>query len=221
MQPQYIKRWADRKLLTSTAPVKPDLKQARAELKKATGVSISKPVKLIVPAGSANELADAQLIASELSAIGMNVQVQTPSVAEFNNDLGLGSYDMAIQYTTGTGDSPFWMYYLDFSDLLYKPVGQYSYTNWARYQNGTLNSLLASYKHAAKIANQVAVMKKAEAIIARDVPVVPLYNSDWWEEYNTSEFTGFPSKQDPYDLGSPFVGNLNANLNAALRIHLK
>jgi peptide/nickel transport system substrate-binding protein len=38
----------------------------------------------------------------------------------------------------------------------------------------------------------------------RDVPVIPTTESVQWYEYNTGQFTGWPTESDPYALPAPW-----------------
>ncbi|MDT4873724.1 hypothetical protein FQZ97_1089840 [compost metagenome] len=50
-------------------------------------------------------------------------------------------------------------------------------------------------------------MDKAQLIVAEAMPIIPVYNSPSFFEYNTSRFTGWANADDPKF--SPVVSNAN------------
>ena len=48
-------------------------------------------------------------------------------------------------------------------------------------------------------------MGQIQMIFVNEAPVLPLFPGPDWYEYNTTRFTGFPTKEDPYAPGPPFT----------------
>jgi peptide/nickel transport system substrate-binding protein len=223
VMPGYAKKWGNTAALKS-APVRANITAAKAELAKAKGVDVSKPMNIYVVSGWSDWVTSIQLIATELKAIGMNLTVQPLQFGDYLTNLQQGKFDMAISWTTGDGNSPYYIYYEDFSNATgyYAPTGQTAGANWGRYSNPKLNSLVTAYGKTTKTSQQVALMKQAQSVIASDVPAIPLMFSGNWYEYNTKRFAGWPSAKNPFDWPMPFAyGQGNGNLDVALHIHLK
>jgi len=47
-------------------------------------------------------------------------------------------------------------------------------------------------------AGQVDIIKKVEAAMIKDVPIIPTTESVDWFQYNTSDIDGWPTKDNPY-----------------------
>lgn len=223
VMPGYAKNWGD-KTAMKAAPLRPNIAAAKAELAKAKGVDVSKPMTIYVVSGWSDWVTSVQLIAEQLKAIGMNLTVQPLQFGDYLTNLQQGKFDMAISWTTGDGNSPYFIYYEDFSNAsgYYAPVGQTDTANWGRFSNTTLNNLIAAYGKTTKASQQVLLMRQAQRVIANSVPAIPLMFSGNWYEYNTKRFAGWPSAKNPYDWPMPFgYGHGNGNLDVALHIHLK
>ncbi|HEX6509888.1 MAG TPA: ABC transporter substrate-binding protein [Chloroflexota bacterium] len=221
--PGYIKKWGD-STAVKAAPSKANITAAKAELAKATGVDISKPMDINVVSGWSDWVTSVQMIATQLKAIGMNLTVQPLQFSDYLQKLQTGSFNMAISWTAGEGNSPYYLYHDDFSTIppTYAPIGQTATANFGRFKNTALDKLINQYSKTTIASKQVSIIKQAERIVAANVPVVPIMNSANWYEYNTKKFVGWPTAKNPYDLPPPWVyGHGNGNLDVVLHVHLK
>jgi len=223
IMPGYVKKWGDTTALKA-APKTANVTAAKAELAKAKGVNISKPMKLYVVSGWSDWVTSVQIIADELKQIGMNVTVAPLQFSDYLQNLQLGKFDMAISWTAGEGNSPYYIYHDDFSTNpgTYAPIGQTAAANFARYKNSTIDKLVADFGQTTKSSQQISIIKQAERIVASQVPAVPIMFGANWYEYNTRQFTGWPTAKDPYDLAAPWAyGHGNGNLDVILHVHPK
>jgi peptide/nickel transport system substrate-binding protein len=223
VMPGYVKKWGDPTALKA-APAHADLTAAKAELAKASGVNVSKPMTIYVVSGWSDWVTSVQIIATELKAIGMNLTVQPLQFSDYLTHLQTGKFDMAISWTTGAGNSPYFLYHDDFSTAAghYAPIGQTATDNFARFKNSTVDKLVAEIAQTTKSSQQISLMKQAERILAKDVPIVPIMFGANWYEYNDKPFAGWPSAKNPYDLPAPWAyGSGNGNLDVILHVHLK
>jgi peptide/nickel transport system substrate-binding protein len=60
-----------------------------------------------------------------------------------------------------------------------------------------VDKLLDQYATADE-AGQVDIIKKIEAAMLKDVPMIPTTESVDWFQYNTSDIQGWPTKDNPY-----------------------
>ena len=67
--------------------------------------------------------------------------------------------------------------------------------------------LLNKYTQIKDPAEQKAIMDKLQLIVAEAMPIIPVYNSPSFYEYNTSRFTGWADAENPKY--SPVVSNAN------------
>lgn len=223
MFPGYVKKWGDAASIKS-APATPNITAAKAYLAKAKGVDVTKPMNINVVSGWSDWVTSVQMIATQLKAIGMNLTVQPLQFSDYLQKLQTGSFSMAISWTAGEGNSPYYIYHDDFSTAqpYYAPIGQTATANFARFKNAALDSLIKQYAASTKPSDQVSIIKKAQRIVASQVPVVPIMNSGNWYEYNTKDFVGWPTAKNPYDIPPPwFYSHGNGNLDVVLHVHLK
>jgi len=223
MMPSYAKKWGDPKALKS-APAHANVSAAKAELAKASGVSVSTPIKLNVVSGWSDWVTSVQMISDQLKAIGMNVTVEPLQFGDYLTKLQQGNFDMAISWTAGQGNSPYYLYHDDFSTApgTYAPIGQTATANFARFKNATLDKLVAAYTQTVSLKKQQAIIKQASKVVANNVPIVSIMNSGNWYEYNDKSFVGWPTAKNPYDMPMPWAyGHGNGNLSVALHVHRK
>jgi peptide/nickel transport system substrate-binding protein len=215
--PQFAKTWGDSAVLKAL-PTTPAIAKAKAELAKATGVDISKPVTIQAPNGWTDWNTMESQIANDLKAIGMNMMVQQPDYGTWANNLNLGHFDMIMRWTDQTY-SPYSIYQAQFWSKNSAPIGQTAAADFERYHSATMDSLIAQYQRTVGHAGQVKLMKEMETLAASDVPIVPLLVGCLWYEYNTSRFTGWPTAKNPYVRPSPYAAP--EDTITALTIHLK
>lgn len=215
--PSYVKRWADPSAM-GYAPTTANVSKAKAELAQAKKVDYTKPMTLIAPAGWSDWDTAIQLIANELNAAGFHVTVSPLEFGAYLNNLQLGKFDLALSWMGG-GPSPYYLYQQDFTSAATAPIGQTAASNFSRYTNSKLDSLLTQYIRKSKLSDQVAIMKQAEKIAASEMPVVPVFVGAQWNEYSTRHFTGWPDAHDKYDVGSPY--SIPSNVDVVLHLHLK
>lgn len=223
MLPGFVKKWGDASALKA-APAHANLAAAKAELAKAKGVNVSAPMKLNVVSGWSDWVTSVQMIADQLKALGMNVTVEPLQFASYLQNLQVGKFDMAISWTAGEGNSPYFLYHDDFTTNPgnYAPIGQTATSNFGRFKNSTVDKLVNEFAKTTKVSAQVSLIKQAEKIVASQVPIVPIMNSGNWYEYNTKQFVGWPTAKNPYELPPPWAyGHGNGNLAVVLHVHLK
>lgn len=152
---------------------------------------------IIAMSGATDWIADAELIASQLKAIGIQASVNTPSAGTFLSDLADGDFQMGI-YSTSSGPSPFDIYSPLLDSQFSAPEGQSAPSNYERWNSKATDNLLASYLGAFTQSQQRAVIVEVEHIMATQLPVIPLLDLPSWEEYNTTRFSGWPDAKNPY-----------------------
>lgn len=225
IQTQFKKAWGNSKVLTQLNP-NGNLKAAKADLAKAmknsaTAAAIkNKTFQIVVVAGWSDWDASVAIITSELNALGIKAVENQTDFNTYNSDLNQGTFDMGMSWTYGGLPSPYPIYKFGFGGAFYVPDGKNSNgNNRERYKNPALDKLINAFAATTSQSKQVADMKKMETIVANDVPIVPLVTQAYWYEYNTAKFTGFPTKSNPYEIGSPYQPYEEETV--ALRVHLK
>jgi peptide/nickel transport system substrate-binding protein len=159
--------------------------------------------KLIVVDGWTDWMADADLVASQLKAVNIQVDVQRLAYSDYNAQLKGGMYDMAIFSTNGPDP------YSLFSNLLASwqsaPIGQQAITNVERWIDPATDDLLKRYQESTSPDDQRKCAMGLEKIMVEQLPVLLLVYNPFWYEYSTARFVGWPDKDNPYAAPAPYL----------------
>lgn len=220
IQPQYTKTWGVSSIIHSLKSGG-NLSAAKADMKKAkksgsVKAALKKTFYVRAVDGWSDWDRDTVLIASELGKIGINVKADNSLQFGdwYNNGIVPGHFDMDICWTNVGAPNPYSVLQGAFDPTNYQPIGQDAWSgDWERLQAGSsgiakagsrIKSDFAKFRAAGNKSKQVGAIKDVEKQVANWVPSVPLLEGAWWDDYNTSRFTGFPSGKHPYDVGSPY-----------------
>ncbi len=163
-----------------------------------------KPVtfKLSVPQGWSDYVTGISLISDSVKAIGVDAAVETPDADSWMDAIGKGDFD-AILHWTDAGATPYDLY----SDMMdgrwLKPVGEKADYNFGRFDNKDATAALNSYATASDDASRAAALKTIEKVFVEQVPAMPVGTRPFISEYNTRNFVGWPSDEDPYAPADP------------------
>lgn len=165
------------------------------------GKSLS--LTLINNSGYTDWVAETSLIRDSLRAVGLNVTIQNISGDNVTARIGKGDFQMVYYSPTG-GPTP----YYQFRQLLYgansAPIGQVAASNYERYHSPQVDRLLDAYAKTANVAQQHSIINQIQAVMVRDVPVVPVLQNVNWFQYDTSQIVGWPTPQNAYAAPAPY-----------------
>jgi peptide/nickel transport system substrate-binding protein len=120
----------------------------------------------------------------------------------FDTDLFDGNYQLAYYYETG-GSTPYYEFRQWLLTANSAPIGQPASYNYERYSNPATDALLNSYSSATTTAQEHQIMDELQQVMLQDVPVIPIVEGVVWYEYNTADFTGWPTQTNPYAQPGP------------------
>lgn len=147
--------------------------------------------------GFTDWIAAGQIIVQNLKAVGIELTV---TQVDFSGWIGLrqrGQFD--ITFNTVPGATPYQWYRNAMAKTLLKPVGEVSSVgNYARYSGGKADDLLAEFASTSDLATQKEIAAQLQKVFADEAPLLPLWPLPMWYQYNTTRFTGFPTKDNPY-----------------------
>jgi peptide/nickel transport system substrate-binding protein len=190
-------KYADNAALSASGYDKPNADKAK-QLMASAGYSPSNPLNLdvITITGYTDWDASLAVIKQELAPIGINITVDDLAQQTYLDKLFNGNYDLAY-YGEAGGPTP----YYEMRQILYSknsaPIGQAASTNYERYMNPAVDALFDQYPTASD-ADQVTIIKKIEAAMIADVPIIPTTESVDWFQYNDSDILGWPTQAQPY-----------------------
>lgn len=147
-------------------------------------------------------VSDMQIVQQEFKAVGIGLSVDNLSDNAFDTDLFDGNYQLAYYYETG-GPTPYYEFRQWLLTANSAPIGSPASYNYERYSNPATDALLNSYSSATTSAQQHQIMDKLEQVMLQDVPVIPIVEGVVWYEYNTADFTGWPTQSNPYAQPGP------------------
>ena len=149
-------------------------------------------LSIIVPNGWSDWMTAIQIIADSTKKAGIKL---TPSYPEYNtlvDDRGHGNYDLVIANDRQVSNSP-WTYY----DYIFRlPILKNQTTvNYQRYTNRRAWNLVTQLDRTP--TSNTAALKRLNSqiqkIFLQDLPVIPLWYNGLWAQYNTTNWTNFPS----------------------------
>ena len=91
--------------------------------------------------------------------------------------------------------------------------------NFERYKNADVDKLLDGYATAASEDQQISMIKQISAHMLQDLPFIPVTESADWFQYNTKNFGGWPTSDNPY--AQPSAYNYPDNEQVLLHLYYK
>jgi len=155
-------------------------------------------LRIINIGGYSDWVASVQVIQNQLKAVGIQLTAENLSSTTYDTDLFNGKFQLAYSGNESGGPAP----YYELRQILYSnnsaPIGQTAATNWERYSNKTTDALIEQYGATTSSAQQRAIVKKLEAVMVNEVPVIPVTESVDWYQYNTKSLGGWVTQGNPY-----------------------
>lgn len=143
-----------------------------------------------------------QLIVPELRQAGIDLSVDTESSAEFASNLETGNFQLVI-YPLGYTASPYAYYNQLLNGSNVPPVGKIdAFGDFGRYDNPAVDAALAAIASASSTSSVRRDYYTIERQFIKDEPLIPLFDQQDEQEFNTSVVTGFPTTSNPYSADS-------------------
>lgn len=157
---------------------------------------------LQVPQGWNDYVTGISLIADQVKeSLGADAKVDTPDVDTWWNAKRTGEFD-AIMHWTDSGTTPYDLY-SDTMDGRWLKAGDQVDYNFGRYDNPQATELLNTYANASSEEERTAAIHEVQRIFVEEVPVIPVGTHPILAEFNTRNYVGWPSDEDPYAPGDP------------------
>lgn len=157
---------------------------------------------LTVPQGWTDYVTGISLIGDAVAQLGVTTQLDTPDADSWWAMKEQGDFQ-AILHWTDTGATPYDLY-SDMMDGKYlKPIGEQAVFNFGRYDNPEATKLLDTYATASDDASREEALQKIQELYVEDVPVLGIGTRPFFGVFNTRNYVGWPSDEDPYATGDP------------------
>ena len=155
-----------------------------------------------IPNGWTDWIDAVQIAMESLKAAGLNVKMSTPEESVWASDLIGAKYSVSLN-AIASAANPYFPYIRSFNPA---DFGK-SRTSAQRWTDPEVVEMLNKYTQLKDPAEQKALMDAIQLKVAEAQPIVPVYNSPSFYEYNTKRFTGWASADNP--ITSPVVSNAN------------
>jgi peptide/nickel transport system substrate-binding protein len=167
-----------------------------------------------VPGDYSDYVADLQSAVQNLQAAGITLTLNKVSDDAFRTDRATGHFQLLM---TGSFFGPTPYYY--FEPLLHSThIGGANGTDWSQWKNSVTDQLLNEYASSTDPSVQTQDIQKLSDIMVTDLPVIPVLDAVQFFEYSTKNWTGWPTPQNLYAIGSAYP--LAAGDNEQVILHL-
>jgi len=156
-----------------------------------------------VVSGWTDWVSSVQIIAQDLKAVGIDATVKPYDYSTWFDRVTKGNFDISIGWSSG-GATPYNYYRDQMSQRSFAEIGSTAGANWHRYVSKKADDLLNQLASTADAAKQKDLATQLQQTFADEAPAIPLFPGPEWYEYNTTRFEGFPTKDNPYAVGSFF-----------------
>ena len=75
--------------------------------------------------------------------------------------------------------------------------------NFEQLSNKTIDKELTKLSSQSSPSGQVKALTPLEEFVAKDLPIIPTVYGAAFDEYNSSDFSGWPTPSNPYESGQP------------------
>jgi peptide/nickel transport system substrate-binding protein len=143
---------------------------------------------------------DDALVAQELRAAGIDATFVGQSTDAWSEDVADGNFQLTSHWSNG-GLTPYNMYdgWLDSS----LATGNAATGDFERLSDPAINAELATLAGAATTTAQAAALAPIAKYVAANLPIIPTTTASEWFEYNSQNYSGWPTQQNPYETGQP------------------
>lgn len=155
-------------------------------------------LSIIDPSAYTDYAEEDALAATELKAVGINATFEGQSVDGWGQNVSDGNFQLTTHWLN-QGITPYAEYDGILDDTLNN--GKSSTGDYEGLKDPTIQTELAAVASAETTAQQTAALTPLEEYVAKNLPVIPTLTEPAWFEYNSGNFTGWPSDSNSYELG--------------------
>ena len=109
-----------------------------------------------------------------------------------------------VEGSSAGGLTPYNAYNSLMNSALTAPIGKTATADFSRFDNAAADAALTEFAGSDNLAQQKQAAATLEGIFMAQLPIIPFMYTVAWGEYNTKNFTGWPSPSDPYAMGTTY-----------------
>ena len=177
-------------------------------------------IPIIAPSAYTDYAENGSLVAGELKAAGINATFSGISVNSWDQDFAVGDFTLA-EHWSSQGVTPYNLYDNWLDDSLNN--GKANAGDYEGLKDAAIETDLHNLAGDQTTAEQITDLTPIIQYVAANLPVIPVTTASAWFEYNSKDFVGWPTQQDPYEIGQPTGSNTGggAGTDEVVILHLK
>jgi peptide/nickel transport system substrate-binding protein len=160
------------------------------------------------------------LVAQQLKAAGIDATFQGQSTDAWFADVASGNFQLTSHWSV-SGVTPYQMYdsWLDSS----LSSGKTATGNYERLNDPAVDQMLAKMAGAETTAQQTAALEPIAKYVAANLPIIPTTTASQWCQYNSQNYVGWPTPDNPYETCQPTGTNNNSGTGTdeVVLLHLR
>jgi peptide/nickel transport system substrate-binding protein len=149
-------------------------------------------------------VAAAGIIRENLAEAGVAVTVKALDYDEWIDGLELGRFTLGLGFGD-RGPTPYQFYRGQMDPQLVRPIGTRTTADYHRFGSAEAGSLLRRFEIKSDVGELTDLSHRLQKLYVDEAPSVPLYASPLWGVSDTTRFSGFPSRFNPYGAAAPLV----------------
>lgn len=143
-----------------------------------------------------------QVLDEQLTRVGVAFTPQGVSFEAWTEARDMGTFDVTLSIVAA-GQNPWFLYRSMLASEHQPDEDGRVFGNFQRWYDEETDELLANYAGTEDETEQAEAVAGLQRIVAEQLPAIPIITAPNWFNVNTRYWTGFPSEEDPYALGSP------------------
>ncbi|HYX33392.1 MAG TPA: ABC transporter substrate-binding protein [Oligoflexus sp.] len=144
----------------------------------------------------------AQIIASQLEAVGVDAKVKAKDFGSWFEGLQKGQFEGSISWS-GESSDPYGFYRWIMDETTVKPLDELTPGNWHRFADARATALMREWERTVDVKRQEEISASLQDIFMQEAPAIPLFPAPAWGTFNSTYFEGFPHAGNPYATLSP------------------
>ena len=158
--------------------------------------------ELAVPQGWADYVTGISLISDSVKELGVDAAVNTPDADSWTDDLNNGDFQAAIHWTD-SGATPYDFFSDQMDGRFLEDLGSPAIYNYGRFENEEATAALKTYATTTDEAERDAALATIEKVYVEEVPAMPIGTRPHISEFNSRDYVGWPSDDNPYVNADP------------------
>jgi peptide/nickel transport system substrate-binding protein len=152
---------------------------------------------LQVVQGWTDWMAAAEIIRTDLAAIGVPVTVRAVDYNAWDDALRRGRFELSLGFGS-RGPTPYEFYRGQMDGTVVRAIGERAEVNFHRFADPGAEQLLRRLEATSNAAETSRLVSELQKVFVDKAPSIPVFIGPQWGVYNTTRLTGFPSRFRPY-----------------------